>query len=154
MLNIPTSAKPHLTDDAQLWIDDEPDEMRQFVIYANSQRVGPHGIVIQSIPLDLVEDDADGGAVARAMIAASEIYTADDGWTIERVDAEHVPTGDMALLVERLAKLDDWDEFIGLPAGVCASCGGSGVQEACGDVDSQCITMQGDCERCLGSGRG
>lgn len=154
MSNIPTSTKANLCDDALLYIDDEPDEVRQFVIYANSQRVGPHGIVLQSIPLDLVEDDEDGGAVARAMIAASHVYTADDGWTIERVDAERVPTGDMELLVERLAKLDDWDEFTGLPAGVCAGCGGSGVQEACGDVDGQCMTMQGDCERCLGSGRG
>jgi len=131
------------TPNTLLSIDDEPAELRQFVIYAASVIVTPSGTPVQEIPLDLIEDDEDGGAVARAMVAASELYTADDGWLIERRDAATVPTDDMRRLAERLG--DEWDEYIGVD---CQLCGDTGFVETCGDVDGACVTMQGDCPDC------
>lgn len=133
------------TPNALLSIDDEPAETRQFVIYASSQTVDLNGRPLQEIPLDIIEDDADSGAVARAMIEASETFTADGGWVIERRDAESVPASDMALLVERLAGLDDWDEFIGAD---CQTCGDAGVVDACEVVDGVCVAIKGDCPNC------
>jgi hypothetical protein len=142
MQNIPARTKLNLTA-AQLSIDDEPAEFRQFVIFASSQSVGLDGAPLQQLPLDLVEDDDDGTALARALVAASENYTAEDGWLIEYRDAADVSYGDMQLLAARLG--DEWDTYIGVD---CQSCGDTGVVEACGDVDGVCITIQGDCPGC------
>ena len=139
------STKINLTPNTLLSTDDEPVIFRQFVIYASSQAVDVNGHPLQEIPLDLVDDDEDGGAVARAMIEASETFTADDGWLIERRDAEIVPASDMALLVERLAREDEWDEYIGVD---CQRCGDTGVVDACEAVDGKCVAVKGDCPNC------
>ncbi|MDQ3753677.1 MAG: hypothetical protein M3371_02980 [Acidobacteriota bacterium] len=141
-------------DAADRLIDEEDREIRLFVIYASSQTVGLDGAPLQQIPLDLVEDDADGGAVARAMIEAAGVFTDEDGWIIERVDADSVPTNDMARLAERLSHTaDEWDEFVCLPEGTCTACGGAGVISMdCCDAGIP-YTLLGDCEGCDGTGK-
>lgn len=138
------SIEINLTGKALLPIDDEPVEFRQFVVYATSESVGIDGAPLQQIPVDLVEDDEDGGALARALVATAEQYTAADGWLIEYRDAAGVSSDDMRRLIERLAA-DHWDEYIGVS---CQQCADSRVVETCGDVDGVCITMQGDCPGC------
>lgn len=140
MSNIPTSTQPNPSSG---WVDinDQPVAFRQFVVFASSQAVGLDGAPLQQIPIDIVEDNAD--ELARIMVAASENYTADDGWVIEYQDAESVPSVLLVQLTERLA--EHWDEFIGV---ACQMCGDAGVVETCGDVDGECIAMQGDCPQC------
>ena len=141
-------------DAADFLIEEDEREVRLFVIFASSQSVGQGGAPLQQIPLDLVEDDADGGAVARAMIEAGEVYTDEDGWIIERVDAGIVPTDDMARLVERLSHTaEGWDEFICLPEGTCPACGGAGVISMDGCDAGSPYTLMGDCEGCAGTGK-
>lgn len=143
-------------DAANFLLDEDEREVRLWVIYASSQTVGLGGAPLQQIPVDLVEDNPT--ALAQALVDASELYPRADGWIIEHVDSEAVPTEDLAMLATRLSETETWDSFIGLPIGTCLGCGGSGIQEACGDVaiaynTHVCMTMQGDCERCMGSGR-
>lgn len=153
--SIPMSTQTVIRRDAaDLLIDDDDREIRLFVIYASSQTVGLDGAPIQQIPLDLIEDDADGGAVARAMIEAGEVFTDEDGWLIERVDADVVPSDDMARLAECLSHADeDWDEFICLPERDCPACGGAGVISMdCCDAGMP-YTLMGDCEGCASKGK-
>jgi hypothetical protein len=143
MKSIPTSTQPALIGDEHLQIDDEPADFRQFVIFATSESVGLDGAPLQEIPVELIEDDADGGALARALVATAETYTAADGWLIEYRDAAGVSTDDMRRLAERLG--DEWDEYIGVE---CQRCADSRVVESCDNVDGVCVTLMGDCPEC------
>lgn len=132
-------------------------KIKLYVIYASSQAVDYMGMPLEQIPIDFIEDDASGHGVARAMVAASEIYTAADGWSIERVDADAVSDEDMARLGRRLSENYVWDEYIGLPDGVCPACGGTGYltrDEFVIDSDGQCeiYEMRGDCAACDSTG--
>ena len=144
MSNIPTSTQPVPAGDVHLQIDDEPAEFRQFVVYATSDAVDLNGSPIHEIPVELAEDTEDGKALAQALVAAADIYTAADGWLIEYRDAAVVPTDDLRLLAERLAA-DHWDEYIGVE---CQTCADAGIVETCGDVDGVCVIMKGDCPDC------
>lgn len=101
------STQTIIRGDATAFLIDDDREIKLFVIYASSQKVGIDGLPIQQIPLDLVEDDADGGAVARAMIKAGDLYTDANGWIIEHVDADVVPADDIARLAKHLAGTDE-----------------------------------------------
>ncbi|MBC7932033.1 MAG: hypothetical protein H7Z38_15860 [Rubrivivax sp.] len=134
-------------------LEDTETELRLVVLYASSQAVDMNGRPMQEIPLDLIELDSDGRALARAMVEASEIYTDEDGWLLEYRDADAMPSSDMALLVERLGESVVWDEFIGLPEGCCHACGGAGfVAMDCCD-DGVKYELRGDCEGCDGTGQ-
>ncbi|HZH91046.1 MAG TPA: hypothetical protein VEX70_10575 [Pyrinomonadaceae bacterium] len=143
MSNIPTRTQLNLNA-AQLDIDDEPVEFRQFIIFATSESVGIDGAPLQQIPVELVEDDEDGGALARALVAAAEQYTAADGWLIEYRNAAGVSSDDCRRLVVRLAA-EHWDEYIGVDCQLCAD---TQVVEVCGDVEGACVTLKGDCPQC------
>lgn len=144
------------TNEAQIHIDDEYSDIKQFVIFAESQTVGIDGIPILEIPLDLVDDDPTAKCLVRAMIEASETYTDADGWAITYKDAATVGDDDMRRLCERLQLVgieDEWAEFVGLPDGVCIACGGAGylVMDMC--ADGVKYELRGDCEGCDSTGR-
>jgi hypothetical protein len=87
------------------------------------------------------------------MIEAGDVFTDEDGWLIERMDADVVPADDMARLAERLSRTaEEWDEFVCLPVGACPACGGAGVISMdCCDAGVP-YTLMGDCEGCNGTG--
>jgi hypothetical protein len=122
-------------------IEDEPQqELRLYVVFAEGRG--------DRLPWELC-DEADVGQV---MVQAAE--TLGSGWTISVLDADVVPSEDMQRLAARLALIQEWDEFICLPEGVCSACGGTGYLEMdqC-SPEGVCYTERGDCEGCDGSGR-
>lgn len=133
-------------------LKDAETELRLVVLYASSQTVDLNGRPLQEIPLDLIELNGDGGALARAMVDASEVYTDEDGWLIEYRDADAAPSADLARLVERLGEGVVWDEYVGLPDGCCPACGGAGflTMDCCDDGVK--VELRGDCEGCDGTG--
>lgn len=48
---------------------------------------------------------------------------------------------------------DNWDEYIGLPEGVCTACGGTGylTMDCCADGEK--YELHGDCDECDASGQ-
>lgn len=123
------------------YLSDEPErELRLYVVFAEGRG--------DRVPWELC-DEIDVGQV---MMQAADVFGA--GWTISVLDAETVPSEDMQRLAARLAILDTWDEYVGLPEGACTACGGKGYLEMdrCTPV-GEFYTERGDCDGCDGSGQ-
>lgn len=122
------------------YLSDEPErELRLYVVFAEGRG--------DRVPWELC-DEVDVGQV---MMRAADVFGA--GWTISVQDAELVPTADMERLAARLSILDSWDEFVALPEGACAACGGTGYLAMDECIGGEVVELRGDCEGCDGSGQ-
>lgn len=142
-----------------LSIDDVPADtgkVKKFVIYATSEAVDFDGVPVKKIPLCLVEDVDTN--LTDALASGGALYTVECGWLIEYVDAEAVSDADLAILKIGMPDgvpwnifmpapvVDEWDEYIDLPAGVCKLCGGTGTIQATRCANGSSYTEYGDCE--------
>jgi hypothetical protein len=119
---IPMSTHPALL------IEEDASEFKLYVLFADGR------------PVEMTESE---DVVHCALALADEM----PGSIIEWQSADGVSSSDMAELALALGGAPAaWPEFVGDVE--CGTCGDTGVQEVCNDVDGECVRMQGDCPQC------
>ncbi len=118
---IPTSTNPALL------LEEDAYELKLYVLFADGR------------PVEMTESE---DVVRCALALADEL----PGSIIEWQPADGVSSSDMAALARALEGAPAWPEFTGDVE--CDTCGDTGVQEVCNDVDGECVRIQGDCPQC------